>query len=154
MPRPVHRRIPYDSHPLYALRRNTLIAATTGVFLHSNVILYISQSYRGQERLPLFVVSAFLLAASIAFVSYDLVTYATREAVSLASHPSTDAGVESAIPLAATAEERPWPSKARVICDFVMAVVLLWLFVVAVAEISSARFYDWYGRSETVEACK
>jgi hypothetical protein len=39
-------------------------------------------------------------------------------------------------------------------CDFALAVVLLWLFYVAAVDIAGGSYYDYYGRSETLEACE
>jgi hypothetical protein len=141
-------RVPYDSHPLYSLRRNTLIAAALGAFLDIITIIGLSGSYRALDRLPLFVISTVLLGGSIAFVAYDLVTYATRAAVISARTSANDTGLTSII------HSKPaWPSKALLVWDFIYAIILQWMFWGTFFDIIRNGYYQ-YGSSETLEACE
>lgn len=150
MARAVQSRIPYDSHPLYGLRRGILIAACIGVFLNLGVILNLASSSYGHWRLPIFVFATFLLSASIAFVSYDLLTYGARQAVVIASRPNVTDVTMSVTQVAG----QTWPSKALLVWDIILAILLQWLFWGALADIAGNNYYDRYRRSETVEACK
>ncbi|KAK7184581.1 hypothetical protein DPSP01_009018 [Paraphaeosphaeria sporulosa] len=141
-------RIPYDSHPLYSLRRSILIAGTVGVLLNTAILLALSSSYGGMYRLPNFVLSTALLCGSIAFVSYDLVTYGTRTAVILASQAKDD---DTLLPQVAHAQPT-WPSKVLLVGDFIFAVALQWLFWGLFFVVASSGYYDRYGGSETLEA--
>ncbi|KAJ4303631.1 hypothetical protein N0V90_002532 [Kalmusia sp. IMI 367209] len=126
--------LPYKSHPLYNLRRGTLIAAIIGVFLNVVTIVILSDSYYHDYRIPYFLVSAFVLVASVAYVSYDLVTYAAREAVSSVAPSGADA--ESQTPVS---DEPAWPSMDFVKMDLVFALVLQYTFWVGFADIASSR---------------
>jgi hypothetical protein len=143
-----NNRVPYDSHPLYNLRRNTLIAAALGAFLDIIIILGLSGSYGGLDRLPFFVISTVLLGGSIAIDSYDLVTYGTRAAVISAQTNANDTGLTSL-----THSKPTWPSKTLLVWDFIFAIILQWMFWCAFFDIIRGGYYR-YGGSETLEACE
>ena len=144
----MHRRIPCTSHPLYELRRTTLIAACTGLLLHVVIIAFLLTGYTMFWALPAFATAAFLLGLSIMSVSYDLLTYSAQVAVSLASRSNTE-GDEAWGPFFVA---HPWPSKALLAKDIALAIVLQWFFWGQLLNIAGDP--SSYGRSETLEACK
>ena len=147
----VSSRLPYKSHPLYLLRRGTLIVSIIGIVLNALALVALSAS-GNTYRIPIFVFSAFLLLASVAFISHDLITYAAREAVkNIVSATSSDGEPQAEIQ---RAEKPKWPSKRLVIGDLILAITLQWLFWIAFFTIISTSYGFYSGGSETLEACE
>ncbi|KAF1979699.1 hypothetical protein BU23DRAFT_594887 [Bimuria novae-zelandiae CBS 107.79] len=148
MARAVHRCIPYSSHPLYTLRRGTLINAGIGAFLNIIVLFSLTGNYYNTERLHVFIISAVLLSVSIFFVWYDLVTHGAREAVVLSSRLNAS-GTDVVVP--APSRGDTWPAKALLVWDIILAVLFQWIFWGALFAIAGA-IGSGYDRSETLEA--
>ncbi|PVH99920.1 hypothetical protein DM02DRAFT_412868 [Periconia macrospinosa] len=175
MPPPSHnhpqRSNSPTQHPLYKLRRITLITAVLGIALSLFAIAILS-TYDGSQ-IPPFLLAIALLFVSLVVVFIDLHTYASRQQsasphtqppssrqnpqhrTSSSNHvddPSTRA-------TATTISSSPsppstWPTKALLITDFVLALLLLWLFWGTFAlVVSGGRPWNYYsGGAETFEA--
>lgn len=137
---PARHGLPYTSHPLYKLRRTTLLTAILGFIL--NLLAIASLTYTNSGRIPIFLFSLFLLAVSFSFVLHDLFSYAAR-------HTS---GPIASPPRPLDSSDQPsWPSRRLILTDLVLAILFLWLFWGAFFEIARSC-YSCYGRSETLEA--
>lgn len=135
-------RLPYKSHPLYSLKRGTIITGLIGILF--NLICTVGTfDYYYRYDAPPYILNTFLFVGSIAFVSYDLVTYAAEEALSVI----VSQGEEDARPQTPGSDERTWPSTFLINIDLLFAVLFHFIYWAILGQITS-------GPMMVVQACE
>ena len=140
MPRPSPTsRPPYTSHPLYALRRATIITSIVAFFL--NIFAIGALIDYDKYNIPPFLFSIALHFLSSAFILHDLLTYTPpTSAPAVPAPPREDQG-------------QTWPSYRLLVIDFLLALSFTWLFFAVFGAIMNGRSSYYYGRgAETIEA--
>jgi hypothetical protein len=136
-------QLPYKSHPIYQLRRITIWIVLIGLFLQLFAIP--AQSWTEQELTWV----AILLAASLAYIIYDLVTWAHEKAgvnplcQQNTSHKSVEVNEPS---------EHSWPRPLLLVADALLALVLQWIFWYAVVVISNGSSDHYNNGPELLQA--
>ncbi|KAF2676568.1 hypothetical protein K458DRAFT_396872 [Lentithecium fluviatile CBS 122367] len=164
--------LPYSSHPLYKLRKITLIAGVIGVLLD----LWTIGALVGDDEyaIPPFLCAIVVLLVSIAFVSHDLVAWAAEHhsdsdsnSLPTTNLPSTAQPASSIPPQTETNNppnptlphqprsriEYSWPSRRLVITDLLLSFILAILFwTTAIFIMNGGNSYYRHQGQETFEA--
>lgn len=106
--------LPYTSHPIFHLRKLSLIVACLGAFS----CFVFADPYGG----PIFLILVFLLIVSIFFVLCDLTAYALKKA----QNPDQDP---------------EWPRIVFMVGDVCLAVLLQFAFWVAISALETGGYY-------------
>lgn len=113
--------LPFNSHPLFRLRKLTIIIATLAILLSSTSTF----DYYGPSASILF--SIFLLICSVLICIIDLVWYAQKKALNPDEGPH-------------------WPSKKFMLADLLLAISLFVAFWGFVGDLQSGCYYDYAPR--------
>ena len=111
-----HMALPLKDHPIYPLRKAIIIIAIIGIllcFIASSNSWYYGETYGA---------SALFLGLSTLLCTADLISYASKKV----EHPD---------------EDPKWPLRRWILMDFVMALVLQFMFWCGIASLA-ASYYD------------
>lgn len=142
--------LPYKDHPLYKLRRLTIITALVGIILNLFAVaaLVDDDSY----DVPPFVVAIVILLISFIFVLHDLISYASALLSARSSLPIASPHASSST--SRVEEQKPnWPSKRLIVTDLILALIFQWLFWIVFGTIMrSFHRYSYRSGVEMAEA--